>query len=206
MHRFIFFIITVCLCSILALAQTEKGVDTQTKTIQKESKINDRSTDAGGRSWSWGKGKTKVREKLQNPYPVKARRDILIDTIINALKEKRIIIDESASKFQEGLIVTKPLIFSKGAILTKTELNRYADLPLNNQVWTRGRYTLTIDVQSLDGIRNNVAVNAKIEGRSENGIFSEWSTLTSSGIAEEELLTKLVENLGGNLSNEGRRP
>jgi hypothetical protein len=191
--------------AISAFSQTEKGIDTQTKTIQKESAINDRSNDVG-RSISFGKGKTKVRKRLLNPYPVTARRDILVKTIISTLKDKKVIIDESASRFNEGLIVTKPLTFSKGAIITKTELNRYAKVPLTDQIWTRGRYTMTIEVQSIDGIRNNVFVTAKIEGRSENGIFSEWSTLPSSGVAEEELLTKLVENLGGDLSNEGRRP
>ena len=85
-------------------------------------------------------------------------------------------------------------VFSKGVILTTNELNRYADVPGNEQVWTRGRYSLVIDVKSIDGIQNDVLVSAKVEGRSENGIFSEWSTLSSSGEAEEEFLSQLVVN------------
>ncbi len=205
MKKIIFLFIIASFLSTSAIAQTEKGVDTQTKTIRKESTVNDRSNDVG-RSWTFGKDKTKVRSKLQNPYPLNSRRDILVSAIVNVLKEQQLIIDESASKLNDGLVVTKPYTFSKGAILTKTELNRYAEVPLNDQIWTRGRYTLTIEVQSIDGIRNNVVVTAKIEGRSENGIFSEWSTLDSSGSAEDEFLTKLVENLGVDLDEEGRKP
>ncbi|HSK72702.1 MAG TPA: hypothetical protein VK892_13455, partial [Pyrinomonadaceae bacterium] len=63
--------------------------------------------------------------------------------------------------------------------------------------WTRGRYTLTIEVQSIDGMQNNVSVLAKVEGRSESGLMSEWTTLQSSGIAEDEFLVKLVEAITG---------
>ncbi len=205
MKKILLFIFTISLAAFTVSAQTEKGVDTQTQTIKKEATVNERTNDVG-RSWSFGKDKTKVRKKRENPYPVTARRDILVNAIVTVLKEKQLIIDESASKLEEGLVVTKPYTFSKGAILTKSELNRYAEVPATDQVWTRGRYTLTVEVQSIDGIRNNVAVTAKIEGRSENGIFSEWSTLQSSGNAEEEFLSMLVENLGGNLEEEGRKP
>ena len=78
--------------------------------------------------------------------------------------------------------------------------------PETGQIWTRGRYTLTVDVHSLDGIRNRVSITAKIEGRSENGLFSEWSTLQSSGVAEDEFLALLVTAVGGNADDEGRRP
>ncbi len=115
------------------------------------------------------------------------------------------IVDETASRFDRGLIVTHPYTFSKGAILTRIELSRYAVLPGSNTVWTRGRYTMTVDIQSLDGIRNNVSVTAKIEGRSEVGLFSEWSTLQSSGAAEDEFLAQLVEDVTG-LIHEGRKP
>ena len=205
MKKFILSILTVGLVSVAVSAQNEKGVDTQTKTIKEKSNVNDRSTDVG-RSFSWGKDKTKVRKQLANPYPITSRRDILVNAIVNVLKEKQLIIDESASRIDEGLVVTKPHTFSKGAILTKTELNRYAEVPATDQIWTRGRYTITVEVQSIDGIRNNVAVTAKVEGRSENGIFSEWSTLQSSGTAEDELLAVLIENLGGDLTEEGRTP
>jgi hypothetical protein len=46
-------------------------------------------------------------------------------------------------------------------------------------------------------VQNNVSVTAKIEGRSGNGLASEWTTLQSSGIAEDEFLSKLVEAVTG---------
>jgi hypothetical protein len=52
-------------------------------------------------------------------------------------------------------------------------------------------------VQSIDGVQNNVSVTAKVEGRSGNGLGSEWTTLQSSGVAEDEFLAKLVETVTG---------
>lgn len=186
--------------SAFAVAQEKKGVDTQNKEIREQNDVTTKTTRRDhdvSRTFSFGKGKTVTREKLDNPFILNARRDILISSIISVLKEKRLIIDEAASKPNDGLIVSQPYTFAKGAIITKNELSRYADIPETDQVWTRGRYTLTIDVQSIDGIRNKVYVSANVEGRSENGIFSEWSTLQSSGIAEDEFLVKLIDYVGG---------
>jgi hypothetical protein len=44
---------------------------------------------------------------------------------------------------------------------------------------------------------HNVSVTAKIEGRTENPLGAEWLTFRSSGAAEEEFLTKLVEAVTG---------
>jgi hypothetical protein len=44
---------------------------------------------------------------------------------------------------------------------------------------------------------HNVAVTAKIEGRTENPLGAEWLSFKSSGEAEEEFLTKLVEAVTG---------
>ena len=198
-----FFVLGICTAGLSA--QTEKGIDTQTKKIKNEGGKVIVGNDVS-RSWSWGKDKTKIRKRLPNPYKLNSRRDVLVKTIARLLKDNKMVVDEAASRFQKGLIVTQPFLFSKGAILTKNELNRYALLPERNSVWTRGRYTLTIDVQSIDGIRNNVSVNAKVEGRSRDGLFSEWLTLTSSGNAEDEFLAKLVENIGSGLPSGERKP
>jgi hypothetical protein len=56
---------------------------------------------------------------------------------------------------------------------------------------------LTIEIQPIDGIQNNVSVNAKVEGR-RNGMISEWVTVRSSGMAEDEFLAKLIELVTGN--------
>ncbi|HUF05084.1 MAG TPA: hypothetical protein VMM38_13035 [Aridibacter sp.] len=191
----------ILLVPVLVSAQ-EKGIDSQTQTIKE---TNTTKGNEVRRTFTWD-GKTVVRNRLPNPYPLNSRRDVLVEMVVNLLEENKMILDESASRLNEGIVVTQSLVFSKGAIITQTELNRYAIVPNTDQVWTRGRYTLTVEVQSIDGIKNNVYVTAKVEGRSESGIFSEWSNLDSSGAAEEEFLSKLVTILGKDLDAEGRRP
>ncbi|MCY7348816.1 MAG: hypothetical protein LH614_21720 [Pyrinomonadaceae bacterium] len=180
----------------------QKGVDPQTQKIREEGvKItgSQQSNEPPRRSFDFGKGKTKVRGQLANPYKLNSRRDLLIQNVLEVLKEQKLLINEAASRKSDGIIVTEPLIFAKGAVITRNELNRYAILPNSDNSWTRGRYTLTIEVQSIDGIQNNVSVTAKVEGRSENGLQSEWTTLQSTGSAEDEFLVKLVELATGTL-------
>lgn len=188
------------LFSTAVFAQTQKGIDTQTQKIKEESNRTtgtQRPNDAGGRTINWGKDKTKVREQLMNPYKLNSRRDVLMETISQVLKERKIIIDEAASRISDGIIITQPFIFAKGAVTASNELNRYAIMQNSDISWTRGRYSLTIEVQSIDGVQNNVSVTAKVEGRSENGLQSEWTTLQSTGAAEDEFLVKLIEMVTG---------
>jgi hypothetical protein len=201
MQKILFSLSAVLILSVSSFAQQQgggKGIDSQTRQINQDTtKSTSRPNDAGGRSWDWGAGKTKTRERMANPYRMAARRDVLIENIVNILKERKIIVDDASSRITDGFIVTQPFIFAKGSVTTQNELNRYAVLPTLDTIWTRGRYTLTIEIQSIDGIQNNVAVTAKVEGRSESGISSEWTTLQSSGAAEDEFLVKLVENVTG---------
>lgn len=189
--------------SFFALAQ-QKGVDNQTQKIKQDGgKTTQTSTaNTGGRSIDWGDGKTKVRSMLANPYKLNSRRDVLIENITDVLESMKLLIDDSASRPKDGIIVTQPFIFAKGAVITRNELNRYSILPNTDSSWTRGRYTLTVEVQSIDGIQNNVSVTAKVEGRSENGFESEWTTLQSSGAAEDNFMVKLVEAVTGTLIDE----
>lgn len=139
-----------------------------------------------------------MRERLANPYRLTSRRDVLVETIIGVLRENKIVVDESASRIKDGIVITQPFVFAKGAVITQNELNRYALLQNSYESsWTGGKYTLTIEVQSIDGMQNNVSVIAKVEGKSGNGLGSEWSTLQSSGAAEDEFMVKLVENVTG---------
>ena len=184
----------------LAQSSTQKGIDTQTQTIKQETSKTTQTTTTttnSGRSIDWGKGKTKVRQRLANPYKLNSRRDVLLESIKDILESMKILIDDAASRPSDGIIVTQPFIFAKGSVITRSELSRYAVLPYSDSSWTRGRFTLTVEVQSIDGVQNNVSVTAKVEGRSENGIMSEWTTLQSSGAAEEEFLIKLVESVTG---------
>lgn len=175
----------------------QKGVDTQTQTIKDEgNRVTTRSSDAT-RSINWGKDKTKVRAPLANPYRLAGRRDVLIESVVDVLREKKIAIDEASSRIRDGFIVTQPFVFAKGAVITGGELSRYAILDTSASSWTRAQFSLTIEIQSIDGVQNNIAVNAKVEGRAGNGLMTEWVTVRSSGLAEDEFLAKLVEAVTG---------
>ncbi len=173
----------------------QKGVDTQTQKITEKTGNNE--TTNVKRTFNWGKDKTPIREKLANPYKLTSRRDVLVQTISNVLQEMKLIVDESGSKPNEGLILTQPFIFARGSVISKNELSRYAILPSSDSGWRSGRFSFRIDIDSIDGIQNNVSVMARVEGKSENGFVAEWVTLPTSGAAEEEFLIKLVEAVTG---------
>ncbi|MBK8150368.1 MAG: hypothetical protein IPK58_19770 [Acidobacteria bacterium] len=201
---FLFSTIALIVLAVSVPAQNgqTKGIDTQTQKIKDDTnKTTSRENDVS-RSWNFGKDKTKVRPRIDNPIRLNSRRDVLVENIVDLLREKKIIIDEAASRLNDGLIVTQPFIFAKGAVITKNELTRYALVPMSDVSWIRGRYSLTIEVQSIDGIQNNVAVTAKIEGLAGSGLSSEWTKLESSGAAEEEFLVRLVEAITGVSPNE----
>src|SRR5688572_7505599 len=85
-------IVVLLLCS--AGQAQQKGVDSQTTTIKAEgNKVTTRSNDVT-RSFDWGAGKTRVRERLANPHRLAGRRDILIGMIVDALREKKMVVDE----------------------------------------------------------------------------------------------------------------
>ncbi len=198
MKRNIVSIFVVLVFASAAFAQ--KGVDTQTKKIQDEgikSTGTPQRSNAPSRSIDFGKGKTKTRDQLANPYRINSRRDALIENAMNVFAEQKLIVNDAASRKADGIIITEPYVFAKGAVITRNELNRYGVLPNSDASWTRGRYTLTVEIQSIDGIQNNVSVTAKVEGRSENGLESEWTTLQSTGAAEDEFLAKLIEMVTG---------
>jgi len=190
-------VLAVLALGTASLAQ-QKGVDSQTQKIKDDSnKVTTRPNDAT-RSFDWGKGKTKVRDRLPNPYQLNSRRDVLVESIIGVLREQKIVVDDTSSRLKDGVVITQPFVFAKGSVITQNELSRYAVLESSDNAWTRAQYTLTINVQPIDGIRNNVSVIAKVEGRAVNGLMSEWLTLQSSGLAEDEFLSKLIEAVTGN--------
>lgn len=192
----IFAVIFLVLAGIVSIS-AQKGVDTQTQKIKDDtSKATARPTDAS-RSFNWGKGKTEVRDRLANPYPMNGRRDVLVESIQEILKEKKLVLDEASSRLADGIIVTQPFVFGKGQVIATNEIKRYAVLAYEDTAWSRAQYSLTITIQSIDGVKNNVSVNAKVEGRAGAGLFTEWRTLQSSGLAEEEFLIKLVESVTG---------
>ena len=135
---------------------------------------------------------------LPNPYRLTARRDVIMRTVADVMRDRKLIVDDAASKPSEGIIVSQPYTFIKGTVVAQSELNRFADIEDSPaRGWTRGRYTITVEVQPIDGTSSNVSVTAKIEGRSDGGSGAEWITLQSKGTAEQDFLNVLIEAIGG---------
>ena len=135
---------------------------------------------------------------LPNPYRITGRRDVILKAIADVMRDRKLIVDEAASRPAEGIIVSYPYTFIKGAVVTQTELGRYAIITTSSdRGWTRERYTLTVEVQSIDGSSANVSVNAKIEGRTDGATGPEWFTLATLGVVEEEFLSAFITNITG---------
>jgi hypothetical protein len=179
-----------------------KGVDKTGERVRDSGRAgsNPAKTDTGaGRGIDWGKGKTAVVLPLPNPYRIAARRDAILTAIADVMRDRKLIVDEAASKPAEGIIVSQPYTFIKGAVVSQSELGRYADVTTSTaRGWTRGRYTITVEVQPIDGNSANVSVNAKIEGRTDGATGAEWTTLPTTGLVEDEFLSALITNITGN--------
>ncbi|PYS85470.1 MAG: hypothetical protein DMF67_00520 [Acidobacteria bacterium] len=187
----------------IAQAQ-EKGVDQQNDRIRdggnnRQPAVNGRKTDTGvGRGMDFGKGRTPMPPPVPNPYRLQVPNDVLTKAVEELMRERKLILDDTASHPEKGLLVSQPYTFTKGSVVTSSELNRVADIPQTDvRTWTRGRYTLIVEVQPIDSSTTNVSVNARIEGRSDDVLGAEWLTLRSNGTAEQEFLTALVEKVTG---------
>lgn len=178
-----------------------KGVDKTGERVR-DSATNGsngtKTTTGTGTGIDFGGGRTPRVIPLPNPYRFTARRDVIVKAITDVMRDRKLIVDEAASRPAEGIIVTQPYNFIKGAVITQTELGRYADITTSTaRGWTRGRYTLTVEVQPIDGNSANVSVNAKIEGRTDGATGAEWTTLKSIGVAEDEFLSALITGITG---------
>ncbi len=186
-----------------AFAQ-DKGVDTQSQKVRdtgnsRTAGVNGGKTDVGtsGSGINFGRGKTPEVVLLPNPYRLTSRRDTLIKAITDLMRDRKLIVDDAASRPDEGIIVSQPYTFIKGAVITESELSRFAQVETSDsRGWTRARYTITVEVQPIDGTSANVSVNAKVEGRTDGVTGGEWITLPSSGTAEQDFLAALLESLG----------
>lgn len=206
-----FALLVVLIASAIAFGQG-KGVDRQNQRISdtgsnKAPANNGTKTDVGtsGSGINFGRDKTPATIVLPNPYRMTARRDVLIRAIADVMRDRKLIVDDSSSKLDEGIVVSQPYTFIKGSVVTKGELLRYANIVFDDtRNWTRGRYTITVEVQPIDGVSANVSVNAKIEGRTDGPGGAEWNTLQSSGMAEQDFLTALIENVTGGAPTTGK--
>jgi hypothetical protein len=200
MIRFASVLLILSLSAVSVWSQG-KGVDKTGENVRDSGTAGSNSTKTNtgaGRGIDFGGGKTPEVPPLPNPYRIAARRDAILSAIADVMRDRKLIVDEAASKPAEGIIVSQPYTFIKGAVVTQSELGRYADVTTSSaRGWTRGRYTITVEVQPIDGNSANVSVNAKIEGRTDGATGAEWTTLPSSGVVEEEFLTALITNITG---------
>jgi hypothetical protein len=194
------------LAACAAQAQQEKGVDRQNARIRDQGSDrapgqNGRNQDTGtGRGIDFGRGRTPTVPQLPNPYRFSVRRDVVQRAAEELMREQKLVLDTAVSKPEEGVLISQPFRFVKGAVVAITELNRYADVPRDNVGgWTQGRYTLVVEVRALDGVTTSVSVNARVEGRTDGAAGAEWISLRSNGGAEQEFIKALVEKItGGN--------
>jgi hypothetical protein len=189
-----------------------KGVDKQSERVRdtgssRTAGSNGAKTDTGaGRGFDFGKGKSQPVSKLANPYRLSGRRDVIIKAVQDVMRDRKLIVDESASRPADGIIVSQPYRFIKGAVVTQSELGRYSEVSSSTtRGWTQGRYTITVEVQPIDGVNSNISVNAKIEGRTDGATGAEWVTLPSLGVAEDEFMAALIEAVTG-VAPPGRAP
>jgi hypothetical protein len=201
MFKFTCVLLLVLLSAGAAWSQG-KGVDKNSERVRDGAKTagnNGAKTDTGvGRGLNFGKEKAPNVPPLPNPYRFSVKRDAILTAIADVMRDRKLIVDEAASRPDDGIIVSQPFTFIKGAVVTQSELGRYADVTSSAaRGWTRGRYTITVEVQPIDGNSANVSVNAKIEGRTDGATGAEWTTLPTSGVAEEEFLAALITNITG---------
>ncbi|HEX6729878.1 MAG TPA: hypothetical protein VF074_07695 [Pyrinomonadaceae bacterium] len=189
-----------------------KGVDKTNERVRdggsnRTPANNGAKTDVGaGRGFDFGGGRTPDAPPVPNPYRLSARKDAILTAVQELMRDRKLVVDEAASKVSDGIIVSQPFTFIKGAVVSQAELSRYADLPISSaRGWTRGRYTLTVEVQPIDGTSSNVSVNAKVEGRTDGATGAEWLTLRSTGLAEDDFLSALMTTITGN-APPGRTP
>ena len=204
MSRIIAILVVLLASSLPVLAQAAKGVDKQNERVRDSGTDrtpgnNGNKTDTGaGRGMDFGRGRTPETLPLANPYRLNGRRDVIMKAVQDLMRDRKLVVDEGASRFADGIIVSQPFTFTKGAVVSEGDLSRYADVPTSNsRAWTRGRYTLTVEVQPIDGTTANVAVNANVEGRTDGATGAEWTTLKSTGLAEDQFLDGLIVAVTG---------
>ncbi|HWN12031.1 MAG TPA: hypothetical protein VNO50_22570 [Pyrinomonadaceae bacterium] len=200
MIKFTSALLIVGLSFLSAFAQG-KGVDKPSERVRDTGTAGSNGVNINtgtGRGIDFGAGRTVVPPPLPNPYRITARRDAILKTIADVMRDRKLIVDEAASRPEEGIIISQPYTFIRGAVVSQGELRRYAVVNSStDRGWTRGRYTLIVEVQPIDGTSANVSVNAKIEGRTDGATGAEWTTLTTLGVAEEEFLSALITSITG---------
>jgi hypothetical protein len=133
--------------------------------------------------------KPKTEPPLPNPYTLGVLREPILGAAQEVLKACAIPVDEDLSKANEGKILTKPVIFSRG-ITVRSDLEYFAEMPASSvRNWSQARYALEIVALPLDQKRSQLQVNAIIQGRVADADGTlKWVEGKSNGRLEDEFI------------------
>src|SRR5262245_28398701 len=70
--------------------------------------------------------KPKTEPPLPNPYTMSVQREKILETAREVLKACAITVDEDLSKANEGKLVTKPVVYSRG-VTVRNDLEYFAE-------------------------------------------------------------------------------
>ena len=150
--------------------------------------------------------KPKAEPPLPNPYTMSVLREPILDAARQLLKACAIPVDEDLSKANEGKLVTKPVVFSRG-VTVRNDLEYLAEMPASSvRNWSQARYVLEIVALPLNQKSSQLQVNANVQGRAAeaNGTLK-WVDGKSNGRLEDEFIRGLAGRiLGVDLSLKGK--
>ena len=140
----------------------------------------------------------KTERPLDNPYVIHAPREQILQTVREVFKACAIEIDDTLSKLNEGKIVTKSVVFTRG-VTARADLDHLAKMPAGEvRNWQQGRWRLEVSALPLDDKRSQLSVIAHIEGKViEASGGAQWIEGQSNGSLEDEALRGLVGRILG---------
>jgi hypothetical protein len=152
--------------------------------------------------------KPKAEKPLPNPYIIGAARDEVLAAAKQMLETREIPIDKEDCNQQTGecLVLSKPVIFIKGVVTTKSQLQHYCEVPAADvREWTSGRYVLRIQINPAALKTCQVGVYAKFDGKTQGAVGGEWVPLVSKGELEDKMLRCIEERVhGGECKDENK--
>ena len=86
-----------------------KGVDKQSERVRDGGSSRTPASNGGkqdtgaGRGFDFGKGKSHAVGKLANPYRLTGRRDVIIKSVQDVMRDRKLIVDYGASDFPREL-------------------------------------------------------------------------------------------------------
>ncbi len=140
----------------------------------------------------------KEKELLPNPYSFSLSRDVVLDAVKQVLSDREIPLDAEKSKEKPGVLVTKTVVFTKGALTSGANLEYVARRPTGSTLtWIRGRFSLQIEATPVDPQRTSLAIYARIEGEYQSETGAQWVECPSRGVKENEILEAIIKHING---------